>query len=168
MQGSLINKKITIITSSDFPYGGAPENFVRLLSLGLISHGCTVNVKLFRGSKQKETNKNLNEKIKISSVFFKNRKKNELIKAVEVFLLFIITPLALIKEKLVFKPKYILIYGIEYFYYLLPILLISKLLHIKIIRIVTDLYPDTTISPSCNVIHRLLNIVKIRFRCVGE
>ena len=48
-------RNITIYTSSDFPDGGAAENLVRQMALGINSLETKVNIVLFRGHTNDKT-----------------------------------------------------------------------------------------------------------------
>jgi len=138
---------IAVFTASDFPYGGAAENFVRLMSAGLVKNDQEVRVFLFRGRKERTDHLNNDTGIPVSYVLYKNKPEIEIRKIFEIFFLFFATPLSLIKAKYQFKSRHILIYGIEYAYYLIPFIITCKLLNVKCIRIVTDKYLNSTIVP---------------------
>ncbi|MDP3463673.1 MAG: glycosyltransferase family 4 protein [Bacteroidales bacterium] len=134
---------IIIYTSGSFPYGGAAENFVRLLALGLRENEQSVSVKLFRGG---STNDN-DTGIKAESVLFRDRTTNEFFKVFELFLLNLLIPYFLWQDKRNNKANIILLYGIDYFYYVFPFMIWSKVFNIKLIRIVPDKYSKATIVP---------------------
>ncbi len=137
----------TIYTTSDFPYGVAAENFVRNLALGIKHNNKNVNVVLLRGHYQ-ETNKENDTRIPVRNILFDNRPKKELTKLLELFLLIILIPFSLLKDKIKYNSNHIILYGVEYFYFIFPIWLTAKILKINIYRIVTDLYDDVSIAPS--------------------
>lgn len=61
--------KAIIITSTNFPYGGAGANYIRLFAKGLVENGCDVNILLLKGylygnNRIKEKRINVFEKIK--------------------------------------------------------------------------------------------------------
>ena len=47
---------IAIYTTGDFPYGGAPESFVRQMALGLHENNMNVEVIRWRGDKYQREN----------------------------------------------------------------------------------------------------------------
>ena len=148
MVGHKIKKaNYTIYTTSDFPYGVAAENFVRNLALGIKHNNKNVNVVLLRGHYQ-ETNKENDTRIPVRNILFDNRPKKELTKLLELFLLIILIPFSLLKDKIKYNSNHIILYGVEYFYFIFPIWLTAKILKINIYRIVTDLYDDVSIAPS--------------------
>ncbi len=63
---------VTIYTTSDFPYGSAPENLVRNMALGLNAEGIKVNVLCVKGSAYKHNN---DTNIKKDFLIFKNLPK---------------------------------------------------------------------------------------------
>jgi glycosyltransferase involved in cell wall biosynthesis len=151
---------ITIYTSSDFPNGGAAENLVRQMALGINSLGTKVNVVLFRGHTNDKTRVN-DTNIDCSYLLFEKRPENEIIKFVELFLIILSVPISIIRNRKRFKSKFIILYGIEYFYYVFPFYITGLLFNIKIYRIVTDRYPDRTIAPSW---WKLLKVFFYRFQ----
>ena len=48
--------QITIYTTSDYPYGGPAENFVRQMALGLKENGQSVSIVLLKGQSKKQKN----------------------------------------------------------------------------------------------------------------
>lgn len=139
------NYSISIYTSGGFPYGGPSENFIRLMALGLKRVNINVNVRLLRGN-LKENNIN-NTEIEAKPVLFSYRSSIEFIKIFEIALLFFLVPFSMFNDKRKHQTDAILLNGIQYFYYILPFLLFSKLLKIKLYRLITDDYPYKTLVP---------------------
>ncbi|MBN1213877.1 MAG: glycosyltransferase [Candidatus Lokiarchaeota archaeon] len=153
-------QKISILTSTDFPYGLAAENTVRQIALGLKYLNKLEKVILFRGQQKKQNN---DLDISCDYILFKKRPKNELIKFLEIFLLFIFSPIYIIKLKLKSNTKYLLVYGIDYPYYLIPLIIFCKVFKIKIIRIVTDFYTKKSLCPFWWKIPKY-NLYKLQFK----
>jgi glycosyltransferase involved in cell wall biosynthesis len=135
---------VTIFTGSDFPNGKAAENFVRQMALGLHECGEKINIVRFRGKTYPGEN---DTNIKCNNLLFPQRPKNEILKFFELITLILYSPLAVIYYKIRFRSDVVLIYGIDYSYFTIPISLFSKLLGIKIYRIITDHYDFDTIVP---------------------
>ncbi|MDD2549773.1 MAG: glycosyltransferase family 4 protein [Bacteroidales bacterium] len=138
-------KPIAIFTTSNFPYGGAAENFVRQMVYGLNSAGAKTEVILMRG--HHIDTKDTLEKQDYSYLLFKKRPKYEFIKLVELILIVILIPFSLVKLKVKKKCSIVILYGIEYFYYVIPFKIVGSLLGIKIYRVITDRYNVNVISP---------------------
>jgi len=143
---SIDMKCITIYSTSDFPSGGAAENFVRQMTLGLITSNALVNVVLLRGH-YLEHNAN-DTGIKCNSLLFKRRYRGEILKIVELFLIVFAIPFSVIRNRIQHKTKIIILYGIEYFYLVLPFYLVGQIIGIKVYRVVTDRYTDKGIAPT--------------------
>lgn len=141
----MIKYNISIYTKSGFPYGLAPENFVRQMALGLKYNNQNVKIVLCQGHRE---NIGINDTgILYEYLFFKVKPKNELFKIIELIGYFFQIPLFLLKDKLKNKTDFIILYGIEYFYLTFPIWCVTKILKIKLFRIVTDIYDKSTIVP---------------------
>jgi len=113
------------------------------LALGLKANDQFVSVKLYRGG----NSVNNDTGIKARSVLFKDRPKNEFLKILELFLLILFTPYFLWKDKIKCNANIVLLYGIDYLYFVFPFMIWSKIFNIKVIRIVPDKYPMATIAP---------------------
>ncbi len=135
----------TIYTTSGFPYGGAPESFVRSMALGLKKNNVKVIIRKIRGDKYE--NKFNDTGVKDEFVFLKRRPKLEIIKLIELLVLIIIFPISVFKSKYRDKSNHIILFGLEYAYFIIPILLAAKLTGQKVFRIITDDYPISTIKP---------------------
>ncbi len=138
-------KNIIIYTSGDFPYGMAGENFVRMLSLGLEYHNRNIKIVRLYGTMYSFKN---DTNIKCSNLLFNKKVKNEVLKFFELFFIILVLPFSIIKNKLFHKTDTILLYGIEYFYFVLPFLIFTKFLRIKLFRLITDYYDTEIISPT--------------------
>lgn len=128
---------ITIYATTDFPFGVAPENFVRQMALGLKESGANIRIIRFRG---REFGGENNTGIQCTNFLFKNRLKSEALKILELIALILFIPFSVINSKLRYKSDVIILYGIEYTYFCIPFVLTSKFLNINIFRIITDYY----------------------------
>jgi glycosyltransferase involved in cell wall biosynthesis len=135
---------IDIYTKSGFPFGLAPENFVRQMAFGLKSNEQNIKVVICKGqptnSRQNDTN------VPSSFLFFKSTSKNEITKAFELFGFFFMTPFSILNRKIINKTNIIILYGIDYFYLIFPIWVLTRILNIKLIRIATDIYHKKTVA----------------------
>lgn len=144
MKKKLINNYgISIYTSSGFPYGGPNENFVRMMALGLKQVTNDVNIRLFRGNSR--DNNIVDIEIEVSPVLFSYKDQIGIIKFIEIIMLLFIVPFTIFRDKRKYKTDAIILYGIEQFYYILPFLIFSKLLKIKLYRVITDDYKVNTL-----------------------
>lgn len=75
MKNKIIAYPVVVFTTSNFPFGGAAENFVRQMALGLNTVGLAVDVVLMRGNCC-EKGKSING-ISYKPLLFKKRAKNE-------------------------------------------------------------------------------------------
>ena len=139
------NTNISIYTTSGYPYGGAPENFVRQMALGLYLAGKHVKIVLIRGHHLKQNTNDTG--IDCSFLLFKKRFSCEFLKIIELILIIFAIPISIIKNRIQHKTKIILLYGVEYFYQVLPFYLVGKIIGIKVYRVVTDRYTDNGIAP---------------------
>jgi len=100
-------KNITVYTASDFPFGGAPENFVRQMALGIYECGAGIRIVRLRGRIYGGEN---NTTIHCSNFIFTKRSKNELLKFGELLLIIFYTPLHILIDKLRNKTDAIILY----------------------------------------------------------
>ena len=121
---------ITVFTTSGFPYGGAPESFVRSMALGLKKVRVNVIVKKIRGDKYE--NKINDTGIKDEFVFLNRRPTKEIIKFLELVILILIIPISVCKSKYKDKSDHIILYGIEYAYIPISIAIIAGISKIKV------------------------------------
>ncbi len=138
-------QSITIYTTTDFPYGGSGENFVRQMALGLSESNCKLNVIQLRGNYYEQQSNNTI--IKSQHILFHKRYHYDILKIIELILLVVLIPFSIINNKLRNKTDIILLYGVEYFYLVLPFIVLSKLFGIKLFRIVTDRYSYQGVAP---------------------
>jgi glycosyltransferase involved in cell wall biosynthesis len=136
--------KITILTTSDFPYGGAPESFVRQMSLGIFHNGTTVEVIRYWGRRYSNVN---DTPIKCTNYLFKKPLKYEIIKLVELICQIIYIPFFVIYRKFIEKNKLLILYSLDRSYFVFPITIICHIFRIKCIRVITEIYPDYKYVP---------------------
>jgi glycosyltransferase involved in cell wall biosynthesis len=142
MVGDKMN--IVILTSGDFPYGGAAESFVRNLALGLNEISVNVEVVRLRGQRYKHSN---DTSIKCSNYLFKKPFKLEFLKFIELILIISYIPFFVLNRKFIKKDDAILLYGIKYGYQIIPFIIFSKLVSIKCVRFIVESYSASTIMP---------------------
>lgn len=135
---------VIIYTSGDFPYGMAPENLVRQLAFGLDCNNVKVKVVRFKGVTYNYSN---NTGIECTNLLFSRRVKGEVLKLLELLLIFFAIPISVVRNYFKYKPNAIVLYGIEYFYFILPFWIVAKILRVKILRFITDYYKVSTIVP---------------------
>ena len=140
-----ITTDITIYTTTDFPYGGAAENLLRQMAIGLNAKNAHVKVILLRGH---YLDKKINDTgIDCNCLLFKKRFRNELLKFLELILMILTIPFSIIRIRMNSKKAVILLYGVEYFYSVIPFILSAWIFGFKVYRIVTDRYPKKGIVP---------------------
>jgi glycosyltransferase involved in cell wall biosynthesis len=133
--------KLSILTSSDFPYGMAMESFVRQLSLGLHSNNVGLEVVRLYGDRLN----NINDKgIKCSNYLFKRPFENEFLKFFEVLFHVLFIPFFVIYRKLFKREQAIIMYGLDRSYFVFPLTVFAKLFGLKTFRVNTDVYPEHT------------------------
>lgn len=137
-------RTILIYTTGDFPYGMAPESLVRQMALGLKYHEIKLKIIRLRGKWYDNYN---DTGILAINLFLLNKPNKEFTKFVEFLSIIFLGPFSVIFNKAKHKPYAIILYGVEYFYFVLPFWLACKLTRIKLIRITTDLYKESTIVP---------------------
>jgi glycosyltransferase involved in cell wall biosynthesis len=135
---------ISILTITDFPYGGAGENFIRQIALGLNHHKVNVEVIRFKGNRSSNVN---DTPIKCTNYLFKKPFKNELLIFLELFFHILYIPFFIMYRKLIKRDEAILINGIDRMYFVLPFTLFCKLFNIKCYRIIAEIFPDKMITP---------------------
>lgn len=135
------NLKLSILTSSDFPYGMAMESFVRQLSLGLYVNNVKLEVVRLYGDRLNNIN---DTRIKCSNYLFNKPFKNEFLKFFEVLFHILFVPYFITYRKFFKKDDAIIMYGLDRAYIVFPITVFSRLFRIKVYRINTEVYlPDT-------------------------
>ena len=135
--------KISILTASDFPYGGAAENLVRQLALGIYENDVKVEVIRYRGSRYGSQN---DTPISCSNYLFNKPRKGDLFNILEQIAIFILTPFLLAYRKFKKHDEHIVLYGLEFSPIIRPIRFWTKLLGIKCYRFITDYYDDKVIA----------------------
>lgn len=135
---------IAIYTSGDFPYGGAAENFVRQMALGLYKNNVQVEVIRLKGDSYSREN---DTPVKRSNYLFNKAFTNEALKFCELLCLIFFVPVSLLYRKIYKKNQIVLLYGIEYAYLVCPFIYWSKIFGIKCYRIITDSYMAKSIVP---------------------
>ena len=130
--------KITILTASDFPYGRAPENFVREMSEGLVSNNIEVTLVRFWGNRYGNIN---NTNIKCFNYCFRKPFKRPFLKFFELLIQLLNIPLFIIRCKYILRTNTLILYGLDRAYTNIPILCLSKIVRIKCYRIITEIYP---------------------------
>jgi glycosyltransferase involved in cell wall biosynthesis len=134
---------ITILTASDFPYGGAAENLVRQLALGIHENGVKVEVVRYRGSRYASQN---DTDIPCSNYVFKKPRKGDIFNMLEQVVIYILTPFLLAYRKFKKHDEHIVLYGLEFSPIIRPIRFWTKLFGIKCYRFITDYYDDKVIA----------------------
>ena len=134
----MINNKITILTASNFPLGGAGASFVRLMSLGLLNNNAEVEVVRYWGNRFSNEDK----EIKSSNYLFKTPFKNEFLKIFEVLSQILYIPFFLAYRKFVKKDSVLILYCIERAYFVLPTIIFCKIFKIKCYRIIAEIWPN--------------------------
>ena len=87
-------KNITILTAGDFPYGGAPESFVRQMALGINFHNTNVNVIRYWGDRYLSKN-DIN--IECNNYLFNKPPHTNLVKVLDLFIKIIYIPIFIFK-----------------------------------------------------------------------
>ena len=151
MERNKVNPEYVLITSMNFPSGGAGANYLYLFCRGLKSNGRTVKVLLlkghaFGGYKYKGPRKNFTEDgIPYSYLGFKQRPDNAFLKVLEevlsVFHL-LISLLSLINKT---KRVKLLIFNSE-LQYNVPVLLFSRLFGLEVIKFVAEIIDKSEFS----------------------
>lgn len=145
MQASKTTDHYVLITSSNFPKGGAGATYLDLFCKGLIYNNKLVTVYLIRGhalrgNDYKISRKNITkEGVKYRYLGLLLRHENKLIKAVDSFLSF--SRLAFFLFDAIFKRKNttLLVYQADFFHSLL-IYFVAKTFRLKIISIVPEYF----------------------------
>ncbi|MCX6278628.1 MAG: glycosyltransferase family 4 protein [Bacteroidetes bacterium] len=135
---------ITIYTAADFPSGGAAENYIRQMALGLLENGVRINVIRTRGRMYFGENYT---GVPCSNFLFSRRPKNELLKFFEMSIISLFIPFSVLINKIKFKTDVIILDGVDYAYYSIPFVFTALLLNVKTIRILGDYYETKTLSP---------------------
>jgi glycosyltransferase involved in cell wall biosynthesis len=137
-------KYLLIYTTGDFPYGMAPENLVRQLSLGLVFNDIRLKIIRLRGRWYNYTN---DTGIEAQNFVLPRVPKNEMAKIFELITFILLIPFSVIKNTIKYKADGLILYGVEYFYLIFPYWIACRLMGIKLIRITTDFYHSSTVVP---------------------
>jgi glycosyltransferase involved in cell wall biosynthesis len=153
MERDKVKSKYILITSMNFPSGGAGATYLNLFCRGLKSNGCSVDVILLKGHafgnyKYKGPRKNITEEgIPYRYVGFKQRPDNAFLKifeeAISIFRL-IIYLFSLVSRAEQFK---FLIFNSE-LQYNIPVLIFSKIFRIKVVKFVAEIIDKSEFSNS--------------------
>lgn len=143
---------ILLITGSNFPYGGAGANYLRLLTTGLVKSQKYIHVLLQGGQKYGKYYNVSNEKNEIGGVTYEycgynNRPSNKIKKVIDTLSGIIVPPIYLIIRKDFKDLACVLIYNL-WNYQTIFIFVICKLLKIKIINIIPEWYEKESIVTS--------------------
>jgi glycosyltransferase involved in cell wall biosynthesis len=142
-----------LITSMNFPNGGAGATYLNLFCRGLKANGCSVEVILLKGHafgnyKYTGPRKNMTgEGVPYTYVGFKQRPDNTFLKISEEFvsiLRLIIYLISLIKKP---EPFKFLIFNSE-MQYNIPVMIYSKIFRIKIVKFVAEIIDKSEFSNS--------------------
>jgi glycosyltransferase involved in cell wall biosynthesis len=152
--GSLkAHREYVLITSSNFPSGGAAANYLNLFCKGLIINGYFIRVYLLKGFgfgnfKNKSSRKNFTDDgVPYTFLGFTRRPQNEFIKICDEFMSvsrLIILLFSLLKHR---KSTTILLYNSE-IQSNIPIFLISSLFRIKIVTFIPEFYDKSVFNGS--------------------
>jgi glycosyltransferase involved in cell wall biosynthesis len=137
-------RSITIYTPGDFPYGMAGENFVRQMAIGIKLNKVNVHVVRMHGQKYATEN---DTGIDGSDLLFRRTPKHDIIKLFEIIALLFIVPISVLKQRLKNRVDAIILFDVRYFYFILPFQIATKMLNIKLIRIITDYSSPLSIAP---------------------
>lgn len=157
--------KILIFSSSDYPYYGASENFVRMMSLGLYNtNEVDIEIIRFWGNRQNNIN---DTPLKCRNFLFKKPFNNEFLKIFEHICQILYVPFFVLFRKIYFKDNYFIFYGIDRSSLLIPFIITAKLCRIKCVRIITEIYPS---SVTLKYWWRFVNIIfeKIQLKVVDK
>jgi glycosyltransferase involved in cell wall biosynthesis len=135
---------ILVYTTGDFPYGMAPESLVRHMALGFKENNVRIKVVRLRGQTYMHAN---DTGIEASNFLFRKKTTNDFIKLIELIALIILSPFSIIYNRLRYRYNVTILYGVEYFYQILPFWFACKLTRSKLIRITTDFYRESTVVP---------------------
>jgi glycosyltransferase involved in cell wall biosynthesis len=146
-------KQFVLITSSNFPTGGAGANYLNLLCKGLILNGFFVRVFLLKGFafgsfKNNSNRKNITENgIPYTYLSFKKRPRNKFFKFFDELISFfsvIVLLFSLLKQR---KTTTILLYNSE-IQSNIPIFLLAYLFRIKIVTFIPEFYDKSVFNGS--------------------
>lgn len=134
---------ISILTTSDFPYYGAPENFVRQMSLGIKFNDADVEVIKFWGERYHKIN---DTNVTCTNYLFEKPFRNELLKFFEIICQIIFIPIFVYRRKYKKNDSVLLLYGLDRLYFNLPLIIFCSVFRLKCYRIITEIYPNYEIA----------------------
>jgi glycosyltransferase involved in cell wall biosynthesis len=153
MERNKIKHHYILITSMNFPSGGAGATYLNLFCRGMIENGYSVEVKLLKGhafGKYKYTGPRKNitsDGIPYSYFGFKQRPDNSILKIVEE--LYSLINMLFYLTSLLWKPRpyKLLIFNSE-IQYNVPLLLFSKISRIRVVKFVAEIIDKSEFSHS--------------------
>lgn len=137
------NYKVSILTTSDYPYWGAGENFTREMALGLQRNNVDVEVVRFWGDRYSNVNET---SILCSEYLFRKPARNEFMKIVELICQVLYMPVFILFLKFIKKRQILILNGIETAYFGLPVIAFSKIFRLKCYRIITEIFPENAVA----------------------
>ncbi|MBC2695747.1 MAG: glycosyltransferase family 4 protein [Desulfobacteraceae bacterium] len=147
-----IAKNILLVTSANFPFGGAGANVLRLLTTGLVKNNRNVDVLIQRGKRfGKKSNLGMKNG-RIGGVFYAYcgylaRPENYIKKIADSCAGMFVPPLIVLRKKLGGKIDCVLVYN-GTAYECIPLIIICKILRIPIINHVVEWYEKETVANS--------------------
>jgi glycosyltransferase involved in cell wall biosynthesis len=153
MERDKMKPNYILITSMNFPSGGAGATYLNLFCRGLKSHGCSVDVILLKGHafgnfKYKGPRKNITEEgVPYRYLGFKQRTDNSFLKILEET--FSICRLIIYLLSLIGKDEQykFLIFNSE-LQYNVPVMAYSKIFRIKVVKFVAEIIDKSEFSNS--------------------
>lgn len=134
---------VVILTSSNSSLGGAPEAFVKNMASGLQDSGVESHVFRFFG----ETDKRPSVQSRAESYYcLKRRVQGGILKTIEALLQVLKIPQFVYQVRVIHKSRHLVLCGIDRFYFIAPLLLVSTLFRIKIYRIITEIYSQSSLG----------------------
>lgn len=142
-------KKLLIVTTSDFPYGSASANLVRLMGVGLTGQGWRVDVLIQRGmhtdSKSNPPPRSgLEQEVAYRFCGFRLRPKNIFLKPVDTLLGHWMTLAGILSRKIRNRADVVLVYnnaGLEN----LSVLFLCKILRIRTVIYIPEWYEKASV-----------------------
>lgn len=135
--------RVAILTTSDYPYWGAGENFTREMALGLKQNNVNVEVVRFWGDRYSNVN---DTTIVCSEYLFRKPARNEIMKIVELICQVLYIPVFILFLKFIKKQQILIINGLETAYFCLPLIVFSKIFRLKCYRIITEIFPENAVA----------------------
>jgi len=144
-----IAKNILLVTSSNFPFGGACANVLRLLTTGLVENGRNVDVLLQRGKQYgKKSNPDARRGqfagVPYAYCGYLARPENYIKKIIDNFAGIFLPSLIVLRKKMKNKIDCVLVYN-STAYESIPLIIICKILKIPMINHVVEWYEKETV-----------------------